>query len=391
MFKNINQLSISESEKVSRRRKFIEEKLSISLKNIGCFSQDPASIANHNCENMIGCAQIPMGMAGPIVVNGKEYFVPLATTEGALVASVARGCKTSRESRVFGEVREIRGVRVVVEDVGITRGPVFKTNGILQSHDFVKWVSKQFEEIKTACEETSHHLKLLKIENQIVGKNVFLRFVFDTQDAMGMNMATFAAAMAAKYMEENYIGAKLIALSGNYCVDKKASHLNFIKGRGKKVWAEITIDKETVKNILHTTPEKIAEVVYRKCLLGSAISGSLGYNSHYANIVAAIFLATGQDAAHVVEGSLGITTAEVEKNGDLYFSVYLPDLICGTVGGGTGLATQSEALNILRVKNSIEFAGIVGGAVLAGELSLVASLAEGSLARAHGRLGRGAK
>lgn len=387
MLSNINRQPISESEKVAKRRKLIEEKLNISLQNIGCFSQDPGKIANHNCENMIGCAQIPIGVAGPILVNEKEYFVPLATTEGALAASVARGCKVSTSLRqgFAGQVR------VIVENAGITRGPVFKTKGIFESHDFVKWVSKYFEEIKETCEKTSRHLKLLKIENQIVGKNVFLRFVFDTSDAMGMNMATIAAANAAAHIENNYEGAELVALSGNYCVDKKASYLNFIKGRGKKVWAEMIVSKKTVENILHTTTEKIVEVVYRKCLLGSAVSGSLGYNSHYANIVAAIFLATGQDGAHVVEGSLGITTAEIEKNGDLYFSVYLPDLICGTIGGGTGLATQKEALNIMNVKNSIEFAEVVGAAVLAGELSLVASLAEGSLAKAHEKLGRGNK
>ncbi len=380
MLLDINQQNISETDKVKKRREFIEKELNISLKNLGCFSQDPEQIANHNCENMIGCVQIPIGVAGPVLVNGKEYFVPLATTEGALVASVSRGCKASREGN--------KGIQVIVENVGITRGPVFKTKGIAYAHEFIKWINEHFLKIKEVCEKTSHHLKLLKIENQVVGRNVFLRFIFDTGDAMGMNMATIATDAAGIYIHDNNSSAELVALSGNYCVDKKAAYLNFTRGRGKKVWAEIILDKNTIKKLLHTTPEKIMEIVYRKCLLGSAVSGSLGYNAHYANIVAAIFLATGQDSAHVVESSLGITTAEVLENGNLYFSVYLPDLICGTVGGGTGLATQKEALNLLRIKNATEFAEVIGAAVLAGEMSLIASLAEGSLATAHRKLGR---
>lgn len=389
---DINKSDIPESEKVSARRKALAGKLNISLNNIGCFSQNPEQIAGHNCENMIGCAQVPMGIAGPILINGKEYFVPLATTEGALVASVARGCRASCGSRETplrqGFAGQVGGIRAMVENVGITRGPVFKTKGIVNAHEFIKWINEHFLKIKEVCEKTSHHLKLLKIENQIVGRNVFLRFIFDTGDAMGMNMATIATDAAGIYIHDNNPSAELVALSGNYCVDKKAAYLNFTRGRGKKVWAEIILDKNTIKTLLHTTPEKIAEIVSRKCLLGSVVSGSLGYNAHYANIVAAIFLATGQDGAHVVEGSLGVTTAEVLENGNLYFSVYLPDLICGTVGGGTGLVTQKEALNILQVKDATEFAEVIGGAVLAGELSLIASLAEGSLATAHRKLGR---
>lgn len=386
LFKQINQLSISESEKVKKRREKLEKELNLELKNIGCFSADPERIANRNCENMVGCAQIPIGVAGPVLVNGKGHFLPLATTEGALVASVARGAKVSREG-----ISDKIGIQAIVENIGITRGPVFKTGGLKESFNFVSWTRQHIDEIRQVCEATSHHLKLLAIKEQVVGKNVFLRFCFDTEDAMGMNMATIATSNAVSHIEKNYKKAEMIALSGNFCVDKKASQQNFINGRGKKVWAEMIVAKNVVAEILHTTPEKIVEVVYRKCLLGSAVAGSLGYNSHYANIVAAIFLSCGQDAAHVVEGSLGITTAEVEKNGGLYFSIYMPDLICGVVGGATGLATQQEALKIMDVKNAVDFAEVIGAAVLAGELSLCASLAEGTLAKAHKKLGRGGK
>lgn len=374
--------TISESHNVRRRRENLEKEINIKLPNISSFSEDPEAIVNHNCENMIGCTEIPIGVAGPILVNGKKHYLPLAGTEGALVASVSRGCKISRE---------INGINAIVENVGITRGPVFKTKGITESFEFVKWLSENINKIKLTAESTSRHLKLLNIENQIVGKNVFLRFIFDSGDAMGMNMATIATSNVASLIEKEYKKAKLIALSGNFCIDKKASWLNFVKGRGKKVWADAIISKEIIKKILHTAPANIAEVCYRKNLIGSAVSGSLGFNAHFANVVAALYLATGQDAAHIVEGSLGITTAELEENGDLYFSVFLPDIVCGVVGGGTGLKTQKEALEIMNVKTGNEFAEVLGAAVLAGELSLLGSLAEGSLAKAHNKLGRSKK
>ncbi len=229
----------------------------------------------------------------------------------------------------------------------------------------------------------------------MVGRNVYLRFVFDTCEAMGMNMVTFASERITQLIKAK-TKIECFSLTGNLCVDKKPAWLNFIRGRGKRVWTEVKIKKEVVKKVLKTTPEKIAEVVYRKCLLGSAMAGSVGFNGHYANIVAALFLATGQDMAHVVEGSLGITTAEVIEKGSLYFSVYLPDLMIGTVGGGTHLPTQKEALSVLGLGKgkrgeALKFAEIIGGAVLAGELSLMAALASGDLARAHEKLGRGGR
>lgn len=179
-------------------------------------------------------------------------------------------------------------------------------------------------------------------------------------------------------------------MAGNYDIDKKPAWLNFINGRGKKVWAEAVIPHAVIKDVLKTTPEKIHEVVIKKCLLGSIISGSMGFNAHYANIIAAIFASCGQDLAHVVEGSLGITTTELIGD-NLYMSCYLPDLMVGTVGGGTGLPTQKEALAILGNPTAMQFAEIVGGTVLAGELSLLGALSSGQLAEAHSKLGRGRK
>jgi hydroxymethylglutaryl-CoA reductase (NADPH) len=267
---------------------------------------------------------------------------------------------------------------------------VFSTSGIRQSQQVKKWVENNFKKIAEIAESTSSHLKLLRIEANFTGKNLFLRFVYDSRDAMGLNMVTIANTEAARYLEKN-LGIKCISIAGNFDIDKKPAWLNFISGRGKKVWAEVILKKDTIKSVLKTTSKDLAEVVYRKVQIGSAMSGSLGFNGHFANAVAAIFAATGQDLAHVVEGSLGITTAEVLENGDLYFSIYLPSLMCGTIGGGTHLPTQQEALSIMGIKgegDSVKYAEIVGAAILAVEVSLMASLAEGSLAKAHERLGR---
>jgi len=380
---------------VKRRREVLEKFLEISLKNVGSFSLDEKRASIKNCENMIGAVQVPLGIAGPLKIKSSiqpttdnqqlttNYFIPLATTEGALVASVNRGCKAITLSG---------GTDVLVENIGPTRAPVFRVKNLKQVLKLKNWIKKNFTVLKKEAEKTSSHLGLKDVQTFFVGKSVFCRFVFDTQEAMGMNMVTIASSSMVQTIELK-TGIKCVSLSGNLCVDKKPSWLNFILGRGKKVWAEVNLSKKIVKEVLKTTPKKIFNVWLDKCLLGSSLSGSLGFNAHFSNVIAAIFLATGQDLAHVVEGSLGITTMEMNDNGGLYVSIYLPSLMVGTVGGGTGLATQREALEILRVADgkkgdALKLAEIIGGAVLAGEISLLASLAEGSLAKAHKRLGR---
>jgi len=376
-------------EKVKLRREKLEKIIKKKLLNISCFSLDAEKIEGRNLENMIGVVQIPLGIAGPLKVKSlefgkREYFVPLGTTEGVLVASVNRGCKVIRESG---------GCEILVKEKGTTRGPVFKVNGLREGKKLIRWLKKNKNELEKVARKTDKHTKLIDIDTKMVGKNVYVRFEFNTAEAMGMNMVTIATKKIVELIKRE-LRIKEAILSGNYCIDKKPSWLNFIQGRGKQVWAEVVIPKKVVKDVLKTTSEKIVDVVYRKQLLGSIMSGSMGFNAHYANMIAAIFLATGQDMAHVVEGSLGVTTAEVVNNGDLYFSIYLPDLMIGTVGGGTHLGTQKECLSILgldKVKkgDSLRLAEVIGGAVLAGELSLTAALASGDLAKAHQKLGRG--
>lgn len=376
--------SLRDFTSAKERRNYLEEELKINLSNSSNFNFTEDEVSGKNIENLIGVSQIPLGVAGPLEVKdskSQNYFIPLATTEGALVASVSRGCKAISESG---------GATVLLEDVGMTRAPVFVSNGIAHANQSINWINKNFKLIAKEAEKTSSHLTLSQIDPIFAGKNLFLRLVYNTQDAMGMNMVTIATEQAVKLIEKN-TQLRCVSIAGNYDIDKKAAWLNFIKGRGKKVWAEVTIKKEVAANILKVTPEEIADLVYRKVLIGSALSGSIGFNAHYANVIAAIFIATGQDPAHVVEGSLGITSAEVLSSGDLYFSIYLPSLVVGTVGGGTNLPTQKEALSIIsrgRKMDVLEFAKVIGAAVLAGELSLISSQAEGSLAKAHISLGR---
>ncbi|OED30126.1 hydroxymethylglutaryl-CoA reductase (NADPH) [Methanosphaera sp. WGK6] len=367
------------------RRKFIERQTGVELNHISKYSIDMTETAKKNIENPIGTIQVPVGVAGPITIHNEEEtietYVPLATTEGALLASVNRGCSVIRRSD---------GCNVSILSNQMTRSPVIKTKNTIDANKLKKWINDNFNEIKKVAESTTSHGKLLKIDPiAIVGRFVYPRFVYETGDSMGMNMVTIATEEALKLIEkENDI--QVLALSGNFCVDKKAAAVNLIEGRGKSVVAEVIVPKEVVEKTLKTTTEAIVEVNYAKNLVGSAISGSYGYNAHFANMVAAIFLATGQDPAHVVEGSLGITTAE-NDNGDLYFSVTLPDLPVATVGGGTRLETATESLNLLGAKgsNKVErYASIVGGIVLAGELSLIGALAAGHLAKAHKQLGR---
>lgn len=368
------------------RRTALEKELSLDLKSIGSSVLPVSPSQERNCENMIGYAQIPVGVAGPLRIKGslesKDYYLPLATTEGALVASISRGAKAITLSG---------GAVSSAYKLGVTRGPVFNTESISQSKAFFEWINKNSDKIKEHAEKTSSHLKLKKIDIKGLAGYSFVRFSFDTTDAMGMNMATIASEEAVSFIEKE-TGVKCITTAGNYDIDKKPASLNTIKGRGIEAWSEVILPSKVVRDVLKTTPEKFFDTWLAKVMLGSAMAGSLGFNAHMANVIAAIFLATGQDSAHVVEGSLGITTAKVLANGDLYVGVFLPSLMVGTVGGGTGLATQKEALELLGVAGSgkvMEFAEIVAGAVLAGEVSLLASLSEGSLARAHQKLGRG--
>jgi len=376
-------------EAIELRRIAVSELTGASLHHIKNFSFDVEKATKRNIENMIGAVQVPLGIAGPLRIKGEyakgDFYIPLATTEGALVASTDRGSSVILASG---------GANVRIFDDKMTRAPVFLARDIIGAKSLIDWIFKNFQRLKERAETTTTFGELLRIEPFTVGRSVFLRFSYDTKDAMGMNMVTIATDSAVDMiLSENDV--ELIALSGNMCTDKKPSAVNLILGRGKTVSADVIISKDTIVEKLKTTPSKMFDVNYRKNLLGSARAGSLGFNAHSANIAAAIFIACGQDAAHVVEASTAITTMELTEEG-LYCSVTLPSLPVGTVGGGTGIATQQECLSILGIHgggdppgaNAKKLAEIIAAAVLAGEINLIGALSARHLARAHAQLGR---
>jgi len=370
------------------RRRLLEAETDADVDAIGDYTFE-AEQADTAIENMIGAAQIPMGVAGPVQVAGGaadgEFYLPLATTEGALLASVNRGLSV---------IATAGGSDARVTKSGMTRAPVFRVAGVAEAQEVVSWVGENTDRLREAAESTTSHGELLDVDTYVVGDSVYLRFVYDTKDAMGMNMATIATREAAEIVEDE-TAASLVALSGNLCSDKKPAAINAVEGRGRSVTADVTIPRETVEDRLHTTPAAIEEANTRKNLVGSAKAGSLGFNAHAANVVAAAFLATGQDAAQVVEGSNAITTIEAREDA-LYASVSLASLEVGTVGGGTKLPTQSEALDVLGLRgggdpagsNADALAEIIAVSALAGELSLLAALASRHLSSAHADLGR---
>ncbi|WP_018256185.1 hydroxymethylglutaryl-CoA reductase (NADPH) [Halomicrobium katesii] len=370
------------------RRRLLAEETGVDLESVGDYTFEAAD-AEPNVENMIGAAQLPMGVVGPLPVDGSaadgEHYLPLATTEGALVASVNRGVST---------IRRAGGATARVLKSGMTRAPVFRVEDVAAAGEVSAWVREHVEDLAEAAEATTGHGELQDVTPYVVGDNVFLRFSYDTKDAMGMNMATIATEAACEIVERE-TPAELVALSGNLCSDKKPAAINAVEGRGRTVAADVVIPHEQVEERLGTTTEAIAEANTRKNLVGSAKAGALGFNAHAANVVAAAFLATGQDAAQVVEGANAITTVDAREDG-LYASVTLASLEVGTVGGGTSLPTQAEGLDVLGYagggdpagSNADALAEVIAAGALAGELSLLAALSSRHLSSAHEDLGR---
>jgi hydroxymethylglutaryl-CoA reductase (NADPH) len=384
-------------EAVKIRRKIIESKLSnnpgkkYTFKNLPFKGFSYKDVHGRCCENVIGYIPIPVGIAGPILINDIEYFLPMATTEGTLVASTSRGCKAILESGGSNSY--------IIRD-SITRTPVIKCPNMLEAISIKKFCESNFMEIEKIFNSTSRFAKLQKIVPTITGRYIFLRFHCISGDAMGMNMIGKGTEKSIQIILSHFTESILKSLSGNMCVDKKASALNWIEGRGKSVICESIIKEDVVRNVLKTTVEKMIEINYVKNMIGSSMAATVGgNNAHASNIISAIFLACGQDIAQNVESSHCMTLMEFSDHNkkDLYVSVTLPCLEVGTVGGGTHLPAQSTMLDLLGVKgahllepglNSKLLAQIISGGVLAGELSLLAALSNNHLMKAHMLLNR---
>ncbi|WKZ28179.1 MAG: hydroxymethylglutaryl-CoA reductase [Candidatus Dojkabacteria bacterium] len=387
---------VSPEESMINRRKYIEDLVEQDLASVSDISLEPGKLQKRNIENLIGSIQLPLGIAGPIKISGGNsngsYFLPMATTEGTLVASTSRGAKA---------INMAGGASAHAKNNGMTRAPVFKLDSISDAEAFINWVHTNKILLQSESEKNSHYLKFKDITCYQLGREVWLRLSFYTGDAMGMNMATKAAQQICDYIQQHYPTARLVALSGNLCTDKKQAMINIINGRGISVQAEVKIPAEIVTKVLKTDIASIVEVNKVKVWHGSAYAGSnLGYNAHFANIVAAVFAATGQDLAHVVDASAGYCLME-EDNNNLYVSVTLPSVPAGDVGGGTSLPAQKTARDLMLTDISskrtistnrvLAFAEILACGVMAAEISLHAALAQGTLASAHEKFGRGGR
>ncbi|MFI5150033.1 MAG: hydroxymethylglutaryl-CoA reductase [Bacteroidia bacterium] len=339
-----------------------------------------------NIENYIGMTQVPTGVIGPVRVIGSaangDYFVPLATSEGALVASYHRGAKACYLAGGATSVCLVEGVQ---------RSPVFKFIDLTDLGQFVIWVLNKQDMFRKITEETSRFGKLKEMKTNIEGNHLILTFEYHTGDASGQNMVTLCTDAICKYVIENApVKPVFWFIESNYSGDKKATSLSFTTVRGKKVTTEITLSEAIVNEVLKTTPEAMAEY-WRSSTIGIIQSGAIGAQGHYANGLTALFMATGQDVACVAEAATGITRMEWNKDGSLYASVTLPNLIVGTVGGGTSLPTQKECLELMDcygVGKSRQFAEICGAVILAGELSIAAALSAGHFSSAHKKFGR---
>ena len=339
-----------------------------------------------NIEHFVGTVKVPVGLAGPLRVNGlfasDDYLIPLATTEAALVASYSRGANL---------ITAAGGATAMLVNEGVTRTPVFAFTNLVSAGQFVAWVTTHSERFKKIAESTTSHGTLSDININMEGNHVYLMFEYQTGDASGQNMVTIATnAVFQSILETCPIDIKEAFLDGNLSGDKKANSKTLTSVRGKKVIAEVTLSREMVEKYLHTTPEKMVKFG-QMTTTGAALSGGIGVNAHYANALTALYLACGQDAACVAESAIGITRMELTTDGHLYASVTLPNLMVGTVGGGTGLPSQKACLDILGLYgqgNARALAEVCAALCLAGELSIVGAFAAGHFSRAHHKLAR---
>jgi hydroxymethylglutaryl-CoA reductase (NADPH) len=341
----------------------------------------------HNVENYIGTVKVPVGVAGPLRVNGLfaqgDFYLPLATTEAALVASFDRGARV---------LTEAGGCAAMLLNEGVARAPGFAFRSLADAGEFVLWATKQTEAFRAAAESTTKHGRLSEVRVTVEGNHVYLHCEFTTGAAAGQNMVTLATEALCHYIREHSpVAPEYSFVEANLSGDKKASVLAFTSVRGKKVTAEVRLPAKLVQRRLHSTPEQM-ERYWRMSALGGVMSGTIGVQGHYANGLAALYLATGQDVACVAESAVGVTRMERTAGDELYASVTLPNIIVGTVGGGTGLPSQRACLELLRLtqpEDAPALGEICAAMALAGELSIIGALSSQEFARAHRRLARG--
>src|SRR5215216_1791179 len=372
-------------EAAAARREFLHERTGVELEHISEFSFDPG-IAQGNIENFIGVAQVPLGVAGPLLVNGEhaqgEFYVPLATAEGTLVASYNRGMKL---------LREAGGVKTTILDDRMQRAPAFVFASAREAREFAGWLDEHFDEIAQAAQATTSSGRLIEIERYSASRILYTRFDYTTGDAAGQNLTGKATAAACAWIVANYEpGIERFFLESNFATDKKSSQVNMLRTRGKRVVAEATVPDALLRSVMKSS----SELMFRArqvSNLGGFMSGVNNNGAHSANGITAMFIATGQDVANVAESSAAFVYAELGASGDYYYSVTIPSLIVATYGGGTGLATQRECLELLGCYGAgkvNKLAEIVAATVLCGEMSLGSAIVAEDWVQAHDLFGR---
>jgi hydroxymethylglutaryl-CoA reductase (NADPH) len=369
---------------IHQRQVFVEQHTGVKLDHVTRYSFD-AHITQGNCEHFTGVAQVPLGLAGPLLVNGEhaqgEFLIPLATAEGTLVASYNRGIKVVNLSG---------GVKCTVVGDAMQRAPAFVFEDARAGRDFVRWVEEHLPKIREEAEATSRVARLQYIDPYLANKFVYLRFNYSTGDAAGQNMVGRATFAACSWILDNYPGVKHFYLESNFATDKKASQVNIMRTRGKRVTAELVAKRNVLIENMRVEPEALA-YHYGVANVGGFLSGVNNNGLHSANGITAMFIATGQDVANVAESSAGVLYAELTPERDLYLSLTIPSLIVATYGGGTGLATQRECLELLGcygMGKVQKLAEIIAGVALAGEISLAAAISSSDWVSSHEQYGR---
>jgi len=375
-------------EAARARQEFARERTGANLEHVSSYSFDP-SVLQGNVEHFVGVAQVPIGLAGPLLVNGEhaqgEFYVPLATAEGTLVASYNRGMRL---------LHEAGGVTTTILDDRMQRAPAFLFPSAREARDFARWLDESFEEIKAAAESTTQSGRLLDIDKYSASRILYTRFNYSTGDAAGQNLTGKATQAACQWISANHPGGiERFFLESNFATDKKTSQVNMLHTRGKRVVAEATIPDALLQSVMRSSSEQMYRA-RQVSNLGGFMSGVNNNGAHSANGITAMFIATGQDAANVAESSAAFVYAEHRPNGDYYYSVTIPSLIVATYGGGTHLATQRECLELLGCYGKggvMKLTEIVAATVLCGELSLGSAIVAEEWVDAHDLYGRNRK
>jgi hydroxymethylglutaryl-CoA reductase (NADPH) len=370
-------------EAVAARRQWLEEKTQIQFAHLGAYSISSEEMRG-NIENPIGAAQVPLGIAGPLLIHGEHaqgiFYVPLATTEGALVRSYERGMTAL--TRAGGIT-----TRIYTDENRVC--PVFLFTGVAEAHDFASRLNSDFAAIKLEAESTTQHGKLLRLECHPIGREVIVNFCYSTADAQGMNMIVKATEHACGWIMRNH-GARDFLIFSGLSSEKRSSGSLLAGGKGKKVVAGARLSSPLLKKYLHVTPQQLVDM-WQHTVLGHLQAHAVGYNGHYANGLAALFIACGQDVANIANSCVGITNFERSGEDEVYVTVTLPSLTVASVGGGTGLGTARECLQILGVAGehgAPKLAEITAATLLAGEISMAGAIASGEFAQAHEQYGR---